>query len=439
MGEPSIPQRLAGVLGDVIRAAHAVAGSAHTRRHGARRRHVSLHAYGLSVASQLGWAATSRIATLRHRPAAERRLVTAFVLSLVLVASVFADARPAEPVGAAVGPGAGEYARAAGLEGYADIVRSDAQPVQETSNSVDPGLPSLAAQLDGEDPGASGWGAPYLPDGTLLKPVAVDASLPNLQRGDVTIYRVRAGDTLTGIASRFRVSMMTIWWANKLTATDSLKVGQQLAIPPVSGILWTVKEGDSLSSIASATKANVSAIRSFNDLTSDTLIIGQQLMIPGGRGAPAPTPKPTPKPKPVARSGGTSSGCSGCTFSGTLRWPVAGGYISQYFSYYHQAIDIAATYGTSVMASAYGKVIWAGYRQNCGGYQIWVDHGNGISTGYYHLSAILVGAGSYVGRGQQIGRIGTSGCTTGPHLHFEVWVGGPMYNGGYRVNPLLYL
>ena len=419
-----------------------------TPSHGARRRGTTPTSYTAALAVHVtrtaasGLArlrartASSRVATLRRRSDAERRLVTAFVLSLVLVASVLADARPIEPLGGAHGAGTAELARIAGLAAFPDYVAGSAPVAGERSDSVDAGVGYDPATIDEVAQTTGGQGAPYLPDGTLLKPVAVDGSLPNLLRSDVTRYVVQPGDTLTGIAARYRVRMSTLWWANKLTSKDELKIGQELNIPPVSGILWTVKESDTLDSIAAATKGRVDSIREFNGLTSDTLIIGMQLMVPGGRGEPIPTPKPAP----VTRSsGGSSSPCYACTFSGTLRWPVAGGYISQRFSSYHRGIDIAAPSGTSVMASAYGKVIWAGWRNNCGGYQIWVDHGNGMSTGYYHVSAILVGAGSYVDRGQQIGRVGRSGCSTGSHLMFEVWVGGPMYNGGTQVNPLRYL
>ena len=428
-----------------------------TFRHGARRRGTTTTSYAVAVAVHVTRTATSRLATLRarsvasrvatrrRRSAVERRLVTAFVLSLVLVASVLADARPIEPLGGAHGAGTAELARIAGLASltdYVDVgapVAGSAPVAGERSDSVDAGVAFDPLTIDGVVQGDGGQGAPYLPDGTLLKPVAIDGSLPNLLRTDITRYTVRSGDTLTGIAARFRVSMSTLWWANRLSSKDQLKIGQEIVIPPISGILWTVKEGDTLESIAAATKGRVPSIREFNGLTSDTLIIGMQLMVPGGKGEPIPTPKPTPKPAPVSRSSGGSSGpCYGCKFNGTLRWPVAGGYISQYYSSYHRAIDIAAPTGTGVLAAAYGKVTWAGWRNNCGGYQIWVDHGNGMSTTYNLLSAILVGAGSYVGRGQQIGRIGTSGCVTGSHLHFAVWIG-PIWNGGYEVNPLNYL
>ena len=121
-----------------------------------------------------------------------------------------------------------------------------------------------------------------------------------------------------------------------------------------------------------------------------------------------------------------------------MGWPVAGGHISQYSRYGHPAIDIAAPTGTSVRAAAAGVVIFAGWRNNGGGYQVWISHGNNVYTTYNHMSAISVGAGQRVGRGQQVGRVGATGRAYGSHLHFEVWIG-PVWAGGYRVNPFSYV
>jgi murein DD-endopeptidase MepM/ murein hydrolase activator NlpD len=456
---PSLRIRLAEAASWVFRnLAEAIVAPGSTSRHGARRRGGTPTSYTLAVALVATRAAASvvsrarsrsaasRVAALRRRSAAERRLVTAMVLSLVLVASFLADARPLEPVGGTNGAGVGEASTLASLEKVPDYVVGRELGGAESATAVDSGVGYDPAAVDEVAATSGSQGAPYLPDGTLLKPVAVNGSLPSLVRTDVVRYTVRSGDSLTGIASRYHVTMKTLWWANKLTSKDSLKVGQVLVIPPVTGILWTVKEGDTLDSIAATSKSDVGTIKEYNSLTSDTLIIGMQLMIPNGEGAPLPTPKPAAPTRTTTstNSGGgggasTSSG-GGAGGSGTLRWPVDGGYISQYFWSGHKAIDIAASYGTRVFAAAYGKVIWAGWRSNCGGYQIWVDHGNGLWSTYNHLSAILVGAGTYVGRGQTIARVGESGCATGPHLHFAVWRGGPPYAGGaYEVNPLNYL
>jgi murein DD-endopeptidase MepM/ murein hydrolase activator NlpD len=457
---PSIGTRIGDAIYRAVRElSYSVLSPGSRSGHGARRRGSTPTSYTLAVAVLASRAAASvytrarsrtaasRVAALRRRSAAERRLVTAFVLSLVLVASFLADARPLEPLGSTDGAGVGESASIVGLDAIPDYTVSRDLSTGESSDAVDPGVRFNPATVE-QDASATttNGGAPYLPDGTLLKPVAVNGALPSLVRTDIVRYTVRSGDTLTGIASRYHVTMKTLWWANSLTSKDALKVGQVILIPPVTGILWTVKEGDTLESIAATSKSDVQTISEYNDLTSDTLIIGMQLMIPDGEGAPLPTVKPA-APAKSNTSSNTSGGSSGGSVanggpggSGTLRWPVDGGYISQYFWSGHKAIDIAADYGTRVFAAAYGKVIWAGWRSNCGGYQIWVDHGNGLWTTYNHLSAILVGVGSYVGRGQTIARVGESGCATGPHLHFAVWRGGPPYAGGaYEVNPLNYL
>ncbi len=307
--------------------------------------------------------------------------------------------------------------------------------------------PLGAAGVPLEPPASSPAPAgPYLADGTLLKPVAVDTSVPD-GSGTLRTYRVQSGDTLTGIARRFGLSMMTLWWANDLTSKDALHVGQTLVIPPVNGLVVQVKDGDTLTSIAARTGVPADEIVAFNGLTDRTVIIGQTLVIPGARGEAIPTPTPRPQPVLTARSSSSGSGSgssSGGNTSvrppvsysgGTFAWPIPGGHISQYFHPGHYALDIAADLGTPVRAAAAGTVIYAGWKTNGGGYQVWLAHGSGLYTAYYHMSAITVGVGQRVGRGQQVGRVGSTGWATGPHTHFEVWRG-PMWGGGSRVNPL---
>ena len=277
----------------------------------------------------------------------------------------------------------------------------------------------------------------YADDGTIYKPVAVNTVVRD-GKGLLATYTVRSGDTLTGIASHYGVTMMTVWWANKLGSKDDLHVGQKLIIPPVNGLIVTVKDGDTLEALAASYKIEAADVVAVNQLDDPTLIIGQTLILPGAVGAPIPTPKPAPR----APSGGGSCNCSGpATYSGgDFTWPVSGGgnYISQYFRYGHYGLDIAADYGSTVRAAASGRVIFAGWKNNGGGYQVWLSHGSGLYTTYNHMSSVSVGAGASVSEGQRVGRIGQSGWATGPHLHFEVWIG-QIWNGGYRVNPLKYL
>jgi murein DD-endopeptidase MepM/ murein hydrolase activator NlpD len=271
-------------------------------------------------------------------------------------------------------------------------------------------------------------------DGTLYKPVAVDTSVKT-SAGLLEHYTVKDGDTLTGIASRYGVSMMTVWWANNMTSKEDLKVGRELIIPPVSGLVVTVKAGDTLDSIAEDNKVTIEDIISTNDLDDPNLIVGQVLLLPGAKGEPMPTPKPTPTPKPRTSSGG---GGGFIPTSGSWQWPVPGGYISQSFHYGHYGVDIAHDYGSSIVSPRAGHIVFAGWKSNGGGYQVWIYHGNGIYSGHHHMSAVLVSAGQDVAKGQRIGRVGSSGNATGPHDHFEVWVGYPWKSGSYRVNPLKY-
>ena len=318
---------------------------------------------------------------------------------------------------------------------------------------LDPGAGSVPGLATGPSAASidAGGSAPvdvagqFLEDGTLLKPVVVDTTVAD-GRDQLRTYTVRSGDTLTGIASKTGVSMMTIWWANKLHAKDELKVGQQLVIPPVNGLVVTVGANDTLASVAAAHNLDPQDIVTTNQLIDTTLVIGQVLILPGAQGAAIPTPKPTAPTSlaSVTRSTSrTSSGGSGTVAplndysGGKFAWPVPGGFISQYFHYGHPAVDIAADYETPIHAAADGVVTYAGWRNNGGGYQVWISHGSGLYTTYNHMSSVAVSAGQSVGRGDFIGRVGATGDATGPHCHFEVWIG-PIWDGGVRVNPLAY-
>lgn len=145
---------------------------------------------------------------------------------------------------------------------------------------------------------------------------------------------------------------------------------------------------------------------------------------------PTPVAPPPPPAEPVVRPAAKPQIVNG---NGQLAWPVPGGEITQYYSSAHLALDIAAPAGSRVIASDDGVVTWAGWRNNGGGLVVVVDHGNGIVTAYNHLGVIRVAVGQPVSRGQRIANVGCTGNCTGPHVHFEVIVGGVI------VNPLRYL
>ena len=148
---------------------------------------------------------------------------------------------------------------------------------------------------------------------------------------------------------------------------------------------------------------------------------------------PDPTPLPTPVAPPPIKVTHRLVKPAPIVGTGQLIWPVAGGKISQYYSSYHKALDIAAPAGNAVLAAADGVVTWSGWKTNGGGLVVGIDHGNGIITVYNHLGSAAVAVGDTVAVGQTIARVGCTGTCTGPHVHFEVIVDGVI------VNPLRYL
>jgi murein DD-endopeptidase MepM/ murein hydrolase activator NlpD len=407
---------------------------------------------GLAARSAPAAASTTHApARLGHRSLVSRvgagRAVPAAAVAILLVATAISSA-PALARPGSVGNTTGDGSEARIAVGGGGSVGGAGAPIDDSPYE---GLGMIGAGAgvgndNASDPGSDWTGATgttddaAFDDGTLMKPVAVDTSVTD-GKGLMRTYKVRSGDTLTGIARKFGVSMMTVWWANHLRAKDDLHIGQTLTIPPVSGVVITVGANDTLETLAAKYGVEPQDIIEANELDDPNLVIGQTLTVPGAHGAAIATPRPAAKL--VARSSSSSSSHTTSRpparyTGGKMAWPVDGGYISQYFHYGHWAIDIAADYGTRVKAAAAGTVIFAGWKNNGGGYQVWISHGSNLYTTYNHMSSISVGRGQHVGRGQQVGRIGMTGNATGPHLHFEVWRG-PIWNGGTRVNPLIYL
>ncbi len=288
----------------------------------------------------------------------------------------------------------------------------------------------------------------------LAMNATLNTSIPkDREERGTEIYIVMNGDTLSGIASKFGVSIQTIKWANNLTS-DLVKPGQELEVPLSDGVLITVKKGDTLASLAKKYAGNEQAIADFNWLDYPfTLVEGQELFIPDGRMPEAPKPVYASTPKTYIRGSGTSGSSSGGTFDPNvgkfLGWPVAGGTarISQYYKgTLHRGIDIADRNLPNVLAAAGGTVIFAGCSGYCpplgstyGGsgyaWSIQIDHGNGYSTWYAHLKNIYVRTGQSVSTGQSIGQMGSTGRSTGPHVHFELRRGTAY---GTQINPKLY-
>lgn len=270
-------------------------------------------------------------------------------------------------------------------------------------------------------------------------------------RRSVEEYIVKGGDTLSTIAEYYNISTESILWANDMRSTDYIKPGQKLEIPPSDGVIVEVSSGDTLASLAKKYDASDQAIADFNWLDYPfELLEGQTLFIPDGK-MPAP-PRPVVARTPSFYVSNQYTTASAAAPAGDpnvgrfLSWPVAGGagVISQYYSGFHRAIDIASRDLPNLVAAAPGTVIFAGCAGHCpplgstwGGsgyaWSIQIDHGNGYTTWYAHLKNIYVRSGQTVGRGEVIGQMGSTGRSTGPHVHFELRRGVGL---GTQVNPL---
>ena len=253
-----------------------------------------------------------------------------------------------------------------------------------------------------------------------------DTLVSNKVRDRIIEYTVQEGDTVAGIAEKFGVSQDTIRWRNNLVK-DRIKAGETLEIIPVTGIAHKVQKGDTVYSIAKKYDSESQAIVDFpfNSFSNDEtfeLAIGQTVVVPDGV-KPADIPS-APRIRQLTPNAGT------VVASGNFVWPTAGS-ISQNFAWYHQGVDIANRGAPDVLAADAGTVIVAGWPDNFGyGNRVIIDHGNGYRTLYAHLQAIYVVPGQTVNRGARIGRMGSTGRSTGTHLHFEV------IQGGAHLNPL---
>lgn len=255
-------------------------------------------------------------------------------------------------------------------------------------------------------------------------------------RSEIIKYEVQTGDTLSGIAKKFDLSTDTVKWANGLDNVHTIKPGQELNILPVSGVSHTVKSGDTLESVAKKYSAEQQPILDypFNDVPDDfKLKVGQVLIIPEGVPPQAPITSPKSKITPQYLAQGSSSPSFTAPGGGSFIWPTRGG-LTQSYAWYHPGIDVADRSAPPIAASDGGMVVVAGWPDNFGfGNRVVVDHGNGYRTTYAHMSNIYVTVGQKVSRGQIIGQMGSTGRSTGTHLHLEI-----RYKG-IAVNPLAIL
>jgi len=230
-------------------------------------------------------------------------------------------------------------------------------------------------------------------------------------------YSIQRGDLIGNLAIDFGLHEDTILSVNNIRNSRLLQIGQVLRIPNQDGIMSTVLEDDTLETIAERYRSDAEAIRIANQLFSNTALPGSTLFVPGGR-----------------LSWEARQEINGDLFI----WPVAGR-ITSNFGWrrdpfgsgrreFHNGLDIAARMGTPIRAAMAGRVSAAGWDNVFGNFVI-ITHPRGYRTLYGHMSRIRVRQGAYVGAGQHIGDVGSTGRSTGPHLHFTV------FRHGTAINP----
>jgi len=305
-------------------------------------------------------------------------------------------------------------------------------PAQAASTLHIPALPASAgdgrneetaedvlAQCNRQDRGVPFSGH----NGAIVRLAQPHTIIPERPRLGIITYTVQAGDTVQAIAALFGLQPTTISWANPAIedAPDLLRIGQEVTILPIDGVYHKVVEGDTLESIAEEYKAESEAVAAceYNHLEPPDYSIeeGMWLIVPGGE-------KPYVPKVVTTYAGPVPEGARG---TGRFQWPVLG-MITQGYWYGHRAIDIGAPTGSAVLAADGGFVSFAGWTDVGYGYLIVIDHANGFATYYAHLSNIYVFKGQAVQREQVIGAVGSTGWSTGPHLHFEVRYYGTQQN-----------
>lgn len=275
---------------------------------------------------------------------------------------------------------------------------------------------SILHTVNNPDPQAArGGGDAIIEDGVLVSAgIFGDDAIAESRtvNGEISVYVVREGDSLSQIAEMYDVTTNTILWANDIDSATDIQPGDTLVILPIVGVRHVVKDGDTIGTIAKKYEGDVDEILAYNRLNPVAdLQEGDTVIIPGGAIETTVTVA-------AKSSGGSSSG--GASVTG-LAHPLPGAQRTQGIHGYN-GVDLAAGAGTPIRAAAAGEVIVSksgGWNGGYGNYVV-IKHPNGVQTLYAHNSRNAVGVGAYVTQGQTIGYVGNTGRSTGAHLHFEV-------------------
>jgi murein DD-endopeptidase MepM/ murein hydrolase activator NlpD len=281
---------------------------------------------------------------------------------------------------------------------------------------------------------------------SITRMAQIHTILPSHPRDQIITYTILAGDTLDGIADKFGLKPESILLSNRYVLTtlpENLQPGTVINIPPVDGAIYKWVTGDGLNGVAAFYEVTPDVIINWpgNNLNKDTIgdlslpniPDGTMLFIPGGFAESDWLPqvsRDTPAVSTSYGAGFCGKITDGYTGTGTFIWPTTEQWLSGFdYTSTHHGIDIAGQLDNPVFASDTGVVVYAGSNSNGYGNLVILDHGNGWQTVYGHLDQILVTCAQNVIQGQTIGLLGSTGNSTGPHLHFEI-----RKDGGY-VNP----
>jgi murein DD-endopeptidase MepM/ murein hydrolase activator NlpD len=274
-------------------------------------------------------------------------------------------------------------------------------------------------------------------DFSISRLAQIHTNFPSHPRDSITTYTVQKGDTIFGIADKFGLKPETILISNRYTLSglpENMQPGTVLQIPPIDGVIhrWVTSEG--LNSVAGYYGVDPQVIvdwpgnnldpATLGDFSLPNIAAGTVIFIPGGyKEVEDMLPQVTRDSPATATSYGEGycGEVTGRSGTGTFMWPTTATYLSGYdYSSIHHGIDIAGQIGNPIFASDSGVVVYAGANANGYGNLIILDHDNGWQTVYGHLSAIYVNCGASVEQGDTIGALGSTGNSTGPHLHFEI-------------------
>ncbi|MEI7620536.1 MAG: M23 family metallopeptidase [Candidatus Falkowbacteria bacterium] len=257
------------------------------------------------------------------------------------------------------------------------------------------------------------------------------------ERNSTVEYTVKAGDTVSTIAREFGISVNTVLWANDLTAYSFIRQGDKLKILPISGIIHKVVSGESIQKIADKYDVSKDKVILANGLASDSrLTIGQMIIIPDGKKIASATvtkPKSTSSYRLPSIVKDLVKPSAAKPAGNKMQWPTVGYRITQYYSWRHTGLDIGNKVGTPLYAADSGVVEKSGWNSGGYGYMVLINHGGGIKTRYAHASKLYVKVGDRVSKGEAVAAMGSTGRSTGPHIHFEVIINGRL------LNPLNYI